>query len=421
MFKTHILVVIVIISTIATEGVADWSQFQGDAGHTAYVCGYFDASNFHKTWSLPLTQSLDIASQDGYLYVTQVGGSSQGTATVSRVDRFTGAVEWSTSLPYHSSRGVSPPAIQGETLYVHRWGHSGSSGSTQPKDKPSLVGIDADTGTQLFSTQHSGQWSSGSRPTIEGDTVFAAGGYYGGMDAYNLEGTNKWFARVNQQYGWIPAADADNAYVYMGEASSSPGPSVGQLYIVDRLTGNRSSIAHHRSTGTLSRSSDNGSVMLDGLGNAYALSRVYGGNTLVSFDIDVGAINWEADGSWDNNPAIANGIIAIPEDQSVVFLDATTGTRQWSWEHSSDVNGSIILTDNVAFAGTETGVYAIDLDSRTAIWNTPIEGHLAAVDGMLYITNDTGIFAFSAIPEPSCFVLVMGMMLFGMGSIRRSA
>lgn len=166
---------------------------------------------------------------------------------------------------------------------------------------------------------------------------------------------------------------------------------------------------------------DNGSVMLDGIGNAYALSliTISGSRTLVSFDIDANTINWEADGSWEDNPAIKDGMIAVPEGNSLVFLDAATGTRQWSWDHAAYVSGNVILTDNLAFVNTDTGTYAIDLDSHTTVWNTPIQGNLAADEGMLYITNETGVFAFHAVPEPSSLILIASMLLVGLWKSKR--
>lgn len=397
--------------------VADWEQFRGDASHTGYAEGVYDPTQVDLLWDVPRSDIVGLAVREGEVYLSQWRFGFSGSVPVSRLDAATGAEVWTTGVPYKSSSGVSAPSLYGQTVYVHRFGHSGSSGNTEPEDKPSLVGLDAHAGGQLFSTEHRGQWSSGSRPTVQGDAVFAAGGYYGGLDAYELDGTTSWNnTTVRQQYGWVPAADDDHVYTYMGRAGASPGPSVGTFYILDRDTGVTTPVLHPRSVGTRSRGSDDGSVMLDGLGNAYALSQVDGSRTLVSFDIAGQSIRWEADGLWIDNPALRDGMIALPERQSLVFLDATTGARIWDWQPTGEITGSVILTDTLAFVNTTTGVHAIDLTTRQSVWNTEQRGDLVADDGFLYVFDDTSLTAYRFVPEPSSLTL-LGLM--GLALVRR--
>ncbi|WP_428304812.1 PQQ-binding-like beta-propeller repeat protein [Lacipirellula sp.] len=409
---TRVILASVLVIAMQTRGQAEWSQFQGNSSHTGYASGNFDAEHFTQKWNLRMTLATDVAVQGNALYVTQVGTKSSRVATVSRIDASSGDVQWSTKLPYRSPNGVSAPSVQGDNVYVHRWGHSSISGSTDPNDQPALVGLSAADGKQLFATQHSGQWYSGSRPTIDGDAIFSSGGYYGGLDAYDTNGTHRWFAELNLEDGWIPAADSQNVYAYLEEAGTSPGPYVGRLYIADRQTGSWRAIVHPRSVGFRTTITDDGSVMLDGSGNAYALSRITGSSALVSFNTVANNINWEADGFWSDNPAMNNGVIALPEGQSLVFLDANTGVRQWSWAHSAKVVGNVVLTDSVAFVNTDTGIHAIDLVSRTSVWSTPVSGRIALSDGVLYVVSNEGIFAFGAVPEPASGIVMA--IAFGM-------
>lgn len=408
-----ILPVVLLLGTAASPAVADWDQFQGDAGHTGYVAGKVDGASPRLLWQIETTpyslgEESDVAIVDGDVFVTKRAGYSlSGPFTLNRLDGGNGKQVWQQTISANSYSGVSAPTVSGDTVYVHRWGHSGSSGSTYPDDYPALLGFDIDTGAPSFATTHAGQWSSGSRPTVEGNQVFAAGGYYGGLDAYALDGTPQWFTKVNQQYGWIPAADANNAYVYMGSASASPGPSIGTLYVVDRNTGQSSTILHPSSGSTLYGELQ--SVMLGGRGDALALTynNVFGqdNKTLVSFDIAAGDIAWEITGEFSGNAAVGNGMIAIPDGDVLRFIDQDTGVDLWNW-FGGEVFGNVVLTDNFAFVNALDSVHAIDLKSRTSVWSFGQNGDLALSDGLLIISNPSGVSAF-AVPVVGSGLLVL--------------
>ena len=417
------------IASTASPALAQWSQFQGNAGHTGYVAGSIDAPSLKPLWSIEAPDytagpgDRSVAILNGDVYATMLDGyGPRGPYLLNRFDGQDGSLIWQEAIPANSHSGVSAPTVAGDTVYVHHWGHSGSSGSSFPEDYPALVGFNADTGDQLFWTTHSGQWSSGSRPTVLGDQVFAAGGYYGGLDAYSLDGDSLWFHEVNQQYGWIPAADDDNVYVYMGEASASPGPSTGSLFVIDRETGQRrSTILHPNSDGTFYGQLQ--SVMLGGRGDALALTYNAhpardNSSTLVSFDISGQSILWEREGEFSGNGAVANGMIAIPDQNALRFLDQDTGADLWSW--SGDyIFDNVILTDEYAFVNALDAVHAIDLQTRQSVWSVEgLTGRLALDDGLLIVSNPAGVHAYSAkatTPEPlgtGGLMMVSGLLLW---------
>lgn len=407
-----ILTTVCFFGMTTLPALGQWSQFQGDAGHTGYVDESINAPFLTPLWSI---DALDyrggagdrgVAIVDGNVYATILDGHSfSGPYLVSSFDGRDGSLLWQEAVSANGE--VSAPTVAGDRVYVHHWGHSGSSGSSFPEDYPALVGFDVDTGEQLFWTTHEGQWSSGSRPTALGDQVFAAGGYYGGLDAYSLNGESEWFHKVNQQYGWIPAADDENVYVYMGYGAASPGPSIGSLFVVDRATGERRSTILHP-TSYLRLSGQLQSVMLGGRDDALALT--YNAHparedsrTLVSFDIPGESISWEVDGDFSGNPAVANDVIAIPDEDVLRFLDRETGADLWAWSGGS-VSGNVILTDDYAFVNASGGVHAIDLETQQSVWSVDgLMGSLALDDGLLVISNPDGIYAYTAAvstPEP---------------------
>ncbi|MDX1961725.1 MAG: PQQ-binding-like beta-propeller repeat protein [Pirellulales bacterium] len=395
---------------------ADWEQFQGNAAHTGYVDSYIYAPGLTQQWFSPAPSysagpgDRSVAIVAGDVYATMLQGYGPvGPYLVKRLDGLTGATEWQASIPGSSHSGVSAPSVAGDTVYVHHFGHSGSSGSAFPTDYPALVGLDRASGVQQFWTTHSGQWSSGSRPTIEGTGVFAAGGYFGGLDAYGLNGSHVWFHGVNQQYGWIPAADQNNVYVYMGAASASPGPSVGSLFIVNRTTGVRdATVPHPQSNGTFY--GEEQSVILGGQGDALALTynnhpAFANSKTLVSFDIVSRTINWQITGNFGGNAAVSDGQIAVPDGNALRIVDQSTGGTLWTWTAPGAVWGNVVLSNQYAFVNAGGSVHAIDLLTRTSVWNSSgVTGSIALDDNLLVISNPSGVRAYTAIPEPASFV-----------------
>ncbi len=410
-----VLTTVYAFAMTTSPALAQWSQFQGDAGHTGYAAGSINAPSLIPLWSIDAPDysarpgDRSVAIVDGKVYATMLDGYGfQGPYLLSSFNGQDGSLLWQQAVPANSHDGVSAPTVAGDRVYVHHWGHSGSSGSSFPEDYPALVGFDADTGNQLFWTTHPGQWSSGSRPTVLGNQVFAAGGYFGGLDAYSLDGARLWFHGVNQQYGWIPAADDDNVYVYMGEASASPGPRTGSLFVIDRVTGQRrSTILHPTSDGTFYGQLQ--SVMLGGRGDALALTfndhpARTDSRTLVSFDISGESILWERNGEFSGNPAVAHGIIAIPDKDVLRFLDQDTGADLWTWSGGS-VFGNVVLTNDYAFVNALDGVHAIDLQTQQSVWSIDgLTGNLALDNGLLIVSNPEGVYAYaeasSSTPKP---------------------
>jgi outer membrane protein assembly factor BamB len=376
-----------------------WTQYQGNAAHTGYVLASVDATKIAPLWSLTraqLGQSSLIpgAVTDGsHVYISAY---SESTYQVLALDPITGSTSWSCDLVPHGSHGFSAPSVGNGEVYVHQWGQSSG---VPASEYPYLFGLNAATGSIQFATSHPGQWSSGSRPTIADTQAFAAGGYFGGLDAYNgVAGGIQWSAPVNQQYGWIPAADAQNVYVYMGRAGATPGPSIGTLYRFDRTTGARTSILNTDDTISMR----DGTVFLGGPNTALALTNGSGGQTLVSFDLAAGNVRWRSVGNYQNCFAITDGIIFAPNGSELDLLDEATGQKvnQWLAPAGQSLAGNLLVTDNLIFAQTGAATYALNRQTLSPVWSTNMTGDLALGDNMLVISNSIAISAF-AVPEPA--------------------
>ena len=389
---------------LTTTAQADWTQFKGNAAHTGFAPGHFAPESFVPLWDVSANQLTGLATQGDALYFSE---RTTDGVFVRKLDRFSGAETWSHNVPSPYGSNTSAPTVYGDMVYIHRWGHSGSSGSTTPEHKPAVIGLDSSTGDRAFMTLHSGQWSSGSQPTVVDGGVFAAGGYYGGLDAYAHDGTKSWFANLPQQYGWIPSADESKVYSYMGRAGASPGPSTGTLFIVDQVSGNVNTISHPESTGTMSRSRDEGTVVLNGAGQAFALSGVSNGKALVAFDLTSESIAWQTVGSWTQNPVLSGSSIIVPEGGVLGVLDQASGNRVDTIDPEIGAIVDLVSTADYLFVSSSTTTRAFSLQSNQWVWETDHGGILAADDGVLYISDSDGVFAFTALPEPGAAAVFM--------------
>jgi hypothetical protein len=400
---------------------APWTQYQADAKHTGHVTGTFGTAQPSLIWSVAPSslgeQSLipGAVIDANHVYIAAPNSYSNGFeyADVLALDRATGTKDWSRLVSSYS--GVSAPSIGNGMVYVHQWGHSGISGGNAAQ-YPYVTGINATTGAIQFATSHSGQWSSGSRPTVDGSQVFAAGGYYGGLDAYSsTSGSHLWFSNVNQQYGWIPAADAQRVYVYMGPASASPGPNTGTLYAFNRASGGLDyTILNPGDSFTLYQ----GTVSLGGQSDALTLTR----QGLTSFDLTAHNVRWTApcDGAF----AIDQGLVFASNGIELDLLSESTGAKLNSWfaPPGTSLTGNLLVTDDTVIVGTSGGTFGISRAAFSTAWSLPRQGDLALGNNVLLISSNTGLYAY-AIPEPASFVLfsTLGLVLALFNRRRSSA
>ena len=104
--------------------------------------------------------------------------------------------------------------------------------------------------------------------------------------------------------------------------------------------------------------------------------------------------------------ALANGMIYIASGDgtqgpgivsTVTALNVTDGIGGWTWSPPDSSFGvvvnNMIVTNNLLFASTNKGVYAVDLTTHKTVWTLPVPGYHMAISptGMLYIASATQI------------------------------
>ena len=113
-------------------------------------------------------------------------------------------------------------------------------------------------------------------------------------------------------------------------------------------------------------------------------------------------IEWQIPGVYPTTPAYANGVLFVANERPL-RLEARSeddGSLLWYWTppYSGDegFDSEVLLTDNLVFVSTNRSVYAIDLNSRRAVWSYPQTGRLAlSENGILYIQGETYLTAIN--------------------------
>lgn len=86
---------------------------------------------------------------------------------------------------------------------------------------------------------------------------------------------------------------------------------------------------------------------------------------------------------------------AVADEDSLVALDAGTGTVQWSFRTGGGVNSSPVFADGVVYVGSDDGnLYALSATTGAKRWSAhsslPVQGSPVVVDGLVVVGGDDG-------------------------------
>lgn len=344
----------------------EWATHQGGPLHTGAVSATVDPGVFKVLW--------DVDTGGGALNPPVEGGGRVyvsnnlyfGDQKAFAFDLGTGARRWSYS--FGSIHSAHPPAFGNDRVYVATGGHGDSY----------VHAFDAATGSLQFRSGYGNQWSRWYAPVVVGNTVYTAGGYYGGLNAFDATtGARRWFANTAQYDGWSPAVRDNLVYAY-----------------TTTLT------VHDAATGTLSYSVADPGFSWGGydvsaspaLGSRNNLLVTQGGR-LLSFDLTNRSIGWQVKGQYRRNVTVADEVLYVWNGTQVEARKESDGSHLWVWPlpAGETAEGSVIATKNILFVSSNRRTYAIDMAARRATWSYPAGGHLAvSKDGKLIIAQSTG-------------------------------
>lgn len=371
----------------AWPGVADWTTFQGNAGHTGYVPVKLDPNKFSTRWqtasvtstnaSYPLSNTL--TTSNGQFFV-----ADSATNTLYARKELDGSNVWQYSFVL-TNPSVNPPSVANGAVYIA----AGQQTTTF------MYGFNATNGALIFQSPMSSQWENYLAPTVGASGIYTNAGTYGGLYAFDPTGTQLYFDNTLAQTAmWTPAVDASGVYSYTG----------GVLKVDDPVTGaTLNSITDPTFTNYVYQI--NGSPVLGAPGSVfvanYANAPLNGGaigNTLLDFNFNLAtpAIQWQVAGVYPSTPAYSSGVLYVANNNPL-RLEAraeSNGALLWSWAPpqvgDTGFSSETLVTNNLVFISTNLATYAIDLNSHQTVWSYPQMGRLAlSQNGILYIQGST--------------------------------
>ncbi|GAB6139831.1 hypothetical protein JCM14076_05600 [Methylosoma difficile] len=364
---------LVLLSTLLSSGMAlasdQWPMYQANPSHTGYSPVSLNASDIAFKWkktlgTLPLNP---VTAAEGRIFVSEKGYFGDQNLYVLSKDS---SVLW--SKLFSDINSVNPPSFADGKVYLQTGNHTLGT---------FLSAYDARNGNLIFQTPHEAQWERYYAPTIYKGTVYANGGYYGGMYAFNGKGGKKtWFAALNQYDQWTPAVDGQWVYAYVG--SYSPG-----LYVVDRTTG--AAVFNIADPDFVWDGwSMNLAPVLGGANDVYAIHD----GRLIKFNTSTKAIQWQNDANYFGQPTFANNRLYAIASSTVVAVNKNTGAPIWTWQApaSDPLTSNIIATKTHLFVSSDSHTYCIDLSTHQSVWSYAVGGNLTLAESTLYVADKTG-------------------------------
>jgi outer membrane protein assembly factor BamB len=335
----------------------DWTQWQGDAGHTGSnnaetTISSSNAASLHVLWTAPAQH---VVVQSGVVYVARL--------------QHRAALDATTGTPAWVKRGHAAwIAVSGDRAVI--------SGASNRHDF--VKAYDAATGDVVW--QHSCMQDR-SGPVIDGGTVYVA--CSGFVKAWELEaGTRVWSVAGAFQKCAAPAVDGGRAYV--------TGPNIG-VRALD--TANGSTLWQSAAPVTARKGpSANGTNLL----YANHHRRVFVARSEVT-----GARAWSLQGDYVGQAVDANGIY-VDARGVLRAVDPGSGALQWTRRVTRltafNAMSSPIVANGLVYVGVATTsgpkVAVVDAatGSRVARLSVPVSTtsapkELAVSEGQLYVTD----------------------------------
>lgn len=384
--------------------LADWSGLQRNAAHTGYVPETFDPQKFSQAWQVTPATSDGVslgkvsASKDAIFVTGYPRGEDQyRTQIVYAFELASGKERWRRVFTEFDNMGDT--ALAGDAVAFSTVAFPMEGGS---QETVRLIGVT--DGQDRRTMPFVGTSSDIFAPTVAGNELYVAGGptvegVAVGNAVYSFsltDGAQRWLANGARKGIWkgeTPAVDADYVYYYSGS-----------LDVFRRSDGSLVSSVDDPIYESVSRSYS-GAPMVSNRKSVIAYSGAVTGpyfpeTQLVSYDTEASKVNWVSAETYYQAPAYANGTIyAASRDRArLEAIDEVSGQVRWSVSAGeyTDYVSNIVVTNNLVFYSTQSGVYAVTIAApHSIVWSSPVTGDLAiSPDGKLIVTG-SNITAFN--------------------------
>lgn len=370
-------------------GLPEWETYQGNAEHTGYVPVTLDPTTFQVRWNWTSTfgtgtEISPVTTGSGKVVFSVTGRFAP--AFLLALNEADGTAAW--QYDFGSIHRLNDPAASVGRVFVATSGHQDTA----------MWSFDLVSGEFKYRTPFASQWEQYLAPTFRDRTVYANGGYYGGMYAFRgSTGVEIWFAGLAQYDLWTPAIDDDYAYAHTGY----------EWVALDRTAGDRTFTVPN-TTFNWRGYSLNIAPVIDAAGSNLVVDGVYDfdpgvqhANHLIRYSVLARGELWTVNGRFLSNPAAAAGraYVLNAAGNRLEAYDTSNGALLWHWGPADPDDiipvGNIVVTDNLVFFSTGTTTYAIDVDTHQSRWSAPHAGDLAlSSNGVLYIVAPQRIDAY---------------------------
>ena len=373
----------------ALEGAADWTGARGNPANTGYVPVELDVSKFSLRWrwDLPPGKSglLQQATMAGKVALAAGGpGSDNAHTELFVLNESDGTVGWRRAGSFSPQGYYGVPALSQTTLY-----------SVVRLVDPMLVAYDLATGAQRFSFTVP-SYSYDIPPVVVGNQLLMPRGTGGGVLSVEASSGRTWWRAdpIAQSWSgaWAPASDGTTAFAYAANTGTLAGYSMTdgsvQLSITDDVL--RAVSGGVSATRVVAVHQDRAFVVEDG--------------ALVAFDIVTKKPAWrQTTDDYVKGVAVQGGTL-IALRQAPLRVEARhpkDGRLLWTTQPLFNLAqvtnpyggngvfmGDPVLTDNLVFVSTNSGVFALSRTTGSPLWFYGKGGTLAiSSNGVLTVAN----------------------------------
>ncbi|WP_298325992.1 PQQ-binding-like beta-propeller repeat protein [Asticcacaulis sp.] len=383
-----------------TIKLKDWGRYQRTNLQTGYVPVTLDVSKFARAWewSPAISSAVSaVIADNGTAYVTtQIPNNFNLNRPTSIVafNEADGSQKWTYNLGDMAK--VGQPTLANGKIYA---------ATVSSSQIGKLHVINAANGTMSISYDFDTQWIQGDYPTVTADNIFFYGGQFGTvLYGYSATGATQWkHNTVYTIYGTTySATDGTYVYYYNGKYLNVVRASDGAL--VKSLLDPYSTWAGYDIGAGVILGGQSNVISYSGT-TSYPVNTVnsehYNQRPLVSYSLNANSDQWKTANNYFTSPALAKGVLYAARNNPNSFdaINETTGAVLWSWTPPAGeyFHRNVIITNNLAFVGTDKAIYAIDLKDHTSRWSYPASGTLSLspnltlyISGDVYDTNNAG-------------------------------
>lgn len=411
--------------SLVVTAVDEWSTYQRTPGHNAYVPITLNPSRFAVKWRWNTTEATGTplfeqgpnqpAVTDGTAVYT-TSGSLRAEGYVYAINKATGRSIWSKSLG--QSWMTNPPAVRDGIVYVATSGLF-FNGVEYTWSNSFLWAFRATDGSLVFKEPYPTRWSWPHffAPTVKDGTVYLNGGDLW-LETFAFDaktGIRRWQRTVSDQSigSMTPAVDGGMVFsaqpMEMRVLQAESGLQVSNLSMAPNLEPSQTYGSAPVVTGSGSVLTLSGSTSLATINTSelnYGAKRAL--NRFASMPL---AASWSTQSLYDGTPVAAEGVIyAYRYDPAQLdALNEATGQVLWSWSLPQTeglfFRDNMIVTKNILFFNTNTGLKAFDLKSRSIVWRLTVDncngwdfcyGNISlSADRILFLTRSWNIMALS--------------------------